>query len=72
MFSGASPVLTRVEKNRENWHRMNEKVNQLQLVSNSMDIFNLDIKVDEEEDGVDPKAQQSNLPDESQSNESQS
>lgn len=36
-----------VERNKRNWHHMNEKIKQLQLVSNSsMEIFELDIDVD--------------------------
>ena len=50
MFGGASVVQERVERNRENWQRMNDKIQQLQCVSNSMDIFNLDINIEEEED----------------------
>ena len=51
MFSDASVVVEAVENNRSMWDKMNTKIKQLRMVSNSsMDVFGVDI----EDEGAGP------------------
>ena len=51
IFPEANEVVSAVEKNKKNWILMNDKIKQLQLVSNSsMEIFELDIDIEGDEE----------------------
>lgn len=56
IFPEAKCLLDNVESNRKMWIRMNDKLQQLQIGANSMDIFELDLDLELEKEAKSPEA----------------